>query len=69
MEPTEALIAEYDQRIATRFVRCQIGSSRYASRQAKIDAIVEELGRRADAGDPIALAWYNPVDLAWCDDN
>lgn len=55
---TAALIAEYDARIATRWERCNLGSTRAASRQAKIDAIVDELGERADNGDPDALAWY-----------
>ena len=55
---TAELIAEYDARIAGRFVRCQLGSTRAASRQRKIDEIVEEISRRADGGDAVALAWY-----------
>jgi hypothetical protein len=55
---TAALIAEYDARIAGRWANCQLGSTRAASRQRSIDAIVDELSRRADAGDTEALAWY-----------
>ncbi len=52
------LIEDYNQGIATRWVNCTLGSSRAASRQAKINAIVDELGKRADDGDEEALAWY-----------
>jgi hypothetical protein len=52
------LITEYDARIAGRWVNCQLGSTRAASRQRSIDAIVNELSRRADEGDAVALAWY-----------
>ena len=55
---TENLIAEYDERIAGRWSNCQLGSTRAASRQAKIDAIVDELSARADAGDVAAEAWF-----------
>lgn len=58
MTTTEQLIAEYNERIAGRFVRCNLGSSRMASRQAKINAIVDELSKRADNGDTVAIAWY-----------
>lgn len=57
-ETTKALIAEYDARIAGRFVNCQLGSTRHQSRQARIDAIVDELSTRADNGDTVAEAWY-----------
>jgi hypothetical protein len=56
--PTNELIAEYDARIAGRWVNCQLGSTRAASRQRTIDAIVAEISRRADDGDAEALAWY-----------
>lgn len=55
---TAALIAEYDERIAGRWSNCQLGSTRAAARQSYIDAIVDEISRRADAGDVEALAWY-----------
>lgn len=55
---TSDLIAEYDERISGRFDHCQLGSTRHRSRQAKIDAIVDEISRRADNGDADAIAWY-----------
>lgn len=55
---TADLIAEYDARIVGRFDRAPIGSSRAVSRQRRIDAIVDELSQRADAGDAIAEAWF-----------
>lgn len=55
---TEDLISEYNERIAGRFANCQLGSIRHRSRQAKIDAIVDEISRRADDNDPVAIAWY-----------
>lgn len=56
---TATLVAEYDERIAGRWTNCQLGSTRAATRQHRIDAIVNELSRRADADDPEALAWYD----------
>lgn len=56
---TRELIAEYDVRIVARFDKCQLGSTRHQSRQAKIDAIVDELERRADSGDVIAEGWFS----------
>ncbi|ALA06366.1 hypothetical protein SEA_UKULELE_136 [Mycobacterium phage Ukulele] len=55
---TAALIAEYGARISGRWENCQLGSTRAVSRQQKINAIVDELSRRADDGDAEALAWY-----------
>lgn len=55
---TANLIAEYDARMADRHSCVQVGSSRWVSRQAHINAIVDELDRRADAGDAIAESWF-----------
>lgn len=55
---TAELIAEYDKRIAARVVQCQVGSSRWNSRQTKINEIVDELSKRADDGDEMAEEWY-----------
>ncbi|ACE79836.1 hypothetical protein KBG_88 [Mycobacterium phage KBG] len=55
---TSDLIAEYEDRIAGRWVKCQLGSTRAVSRQRKINDLVDEISRRADDGDPVALAWY-----------
>lgn len=55
---TADLIAEYDRRMAARFERCQLGSTRFAARQREIDAIVDELSHRADADDAVALTWF-----------
>lgn len=55
---TAALIAEYDALIVARWDKCQMGSSRAASRQRKIDAIVDAISDRADDGDAVALDWY-----------
>lgn len=57
-QTTTSLIAEYDARIVSRFDHCALGSTRHASRQAKINAIVDELSQRADAGDSEAEAWF-----------
>jgi hypothetical protein len=56
---TQALITEYDERIEARWTNCQLGSTRAASRQAKIDAIVDEIERRSNAGDVEAEAWFS----------
>lgn len=57
-QSTEDLVAEYNERIAGRFTRCNLGSARYVARQRKIDAIVDELSNRADAGDEAAARWF-----------
>lgn len=55
---TADLINEYDSATVARFDKCQLGSSRFVSRQAKVNEIVDELERRADAGDELAEAWF-----------
>ena len=56
---TVDLIAKYDAAITGRWINCQLGSTRAASRQRKIDAIVDELARRDDNGDAEAAAWLD----------
>jgi len=56
---TTTLIAEYDARMASRWTNCQPGSTRAASRQRKINALVDELTARASAGDAEAEAWLS----------
>ena len=58
---TEQLIADYDAAIAGRWVRCELGSARAASRQRNIDAIVDAISARADSGDADAIAWYGAI--------
>ena len=57
-ESTNKLIVAYTIAVANRYKRCGVGSSRAASRQKRIDAIVNELSKRADNNDREALAWY-----------
>ena len=43
MTSTQELISQYDNMIAGRWNRCELGSTRAASRQRKIDAVVNEI--------------------------
>lgn len=60
MATTENLIAEYNERRDGQFTKCNLGSSRWNSRQAKINAIVDELSNRADNGDTDAIEFFTP---------
>lgn len=52
---TVALIDQYDRAISSH-------AGRYTNtgpRQARINRITDMLAARADAGDPLALAWFD----------
>lgn len=59
---TEELIAQYDRADAKRGARHNPETGVKTALQRRVDKIVDLLFDRAEAGDAVALAWFETAD-------